>query len=137
MHSRKIFATINSISSLDSSIIKRESERTEYSALQERLNSRGASWCTLIEKYNTIPKATRIEMAKGTATKRIIYPQKGLFGLNTDMGQFMEQFISYSAVSKNVHDDAADDIALFVLEIIEERSKPQVAEPLKGVREYF
>ena len=118
-------------------VVETNANEGHVTALQERLNSRGASWCTLIEKYNTIPKATRIEMAKGTATKRIIYPQKGLFGLNTDMGQFMEQFISYSAVSKNVHDDAADDIALFVLEIIEERSKPQVAEPLKGVREYF
>ena len=32
---------------------------------------------------------------------------------------------------------SADDIALFVLEIIEERSKPQVAEPLKGIRQFF
>lgn len=106
-------------------------------ALQERLNAKGITWCTLIEKYNTMPKAQRIDIAKGTSVKRIIYPAKGLFGINTDMGKFMEQHTTYSAVGRNIHDDATDDISLFVLEVIEERSKPQIAEPLAGIRQYF
>ena len=106
-------------------------------ALQERLNAKGITWCTLIEKYSTMPKAQRIDIAKGTSVKRIIYPAKGLFGINTDMGKFMEQHTTYSAVGRNIHDDATDDISLFVLEVIEERSKPQIAEPLAGIRQYF
>lgn len=106
-------------------------------AINERLNKRNISWCVVIEKYNTMPKAQRIDIAKGTAIKRIIYPAKGLFGVNTDMGRFMEQFVTYSAVGRNVHDDASDQTALFVLEIIEERSKPQKAEVLDFVRRYM
>ena len=106
-------------------------------AIQERLDAKGISWCTLIEKYNTMPKSQRIDIAKGTAVKRIIYPAKGLFGINTDMGKFMEQTITYSAVSRNVHDDACDETSLFCLEIIEERSKPQLAIPLDFVRQFM
>ena len=106
-------------------------------AIQERLDAQGISWCVLIEKYNTMPKAQRIDIAKGTTTKRIVFPAKGLFGINTYMGKFMEQLTTYSAVSRNVHDDAADAIALFCLEIIEERSKPQIAIPIPNIRQYF
>jgi len=106
-------------------------------AIEERLKARGISWCTIIEKYNTMPKAQRIDIAKGTATKRIIYPAKGLFGINTDVGRFMEQLTTYSAIGRNVHDDGADEVALFCLEIIEERSKPQIAEPLDFVRQFM
>lgn len=106
-------------------------------ALEEKLKEKGISWCVIIPKYNTMPKAQRIDIAKGTATKRIIYPAKGLFGINTDMGKFMEQFVTYSALSRNTHDDASDETALFCLEIIEENSKPAKAEPLKGIREFF
>lgn len=106
-------------------------------ALNERLKNRNISWCVIIEKYNTMPKSQRIDIAKGTATKRIIYPAKGLYGINTDIGKFMEQLTTYSAISRNVHDDAPDDIGLFCLEIIEERSKPQRAEPLDFVRQYM
>ena len=106
-------------------------------AIEERLAAKGITWCTIIEKYNTMPKSQRIDIAKGTAIKRIIYPAKGIFGINTDMGRFMEQFVTYSAISRNVHDDGADLVALFVLEIVEERSKPQKAEVLSFVRQYM
>lgn len=106
-------------------------------AIQERLDAKGISWCVLIEKYNTMPKAQRIDIAKGTIIRRIIYPSKGLFGINTDMGKFMDQFVTYNAIGRNVHDDASDETALFCLEIIEERSKPQVAEPLDFVRQFM
>lgn len=106
-------------------------------ALEEILKEKGISWCVIIPKYNTMPKAQRIDIAKGTAVKRIIYPAKWLFGINTDMGKFMEQFVTYSALSRNTHDDASDETALFCLEIIEENSKPAKAEPLKGIREFI
>ena len=106
-------------------------------AIEERLAAKGITWCTIIEKYNTMPKSQRIDIAKGTAIKRIIYPAKGIFGINTDMGRFMEQFVTYSAISRNVHDDGADLVALFVLEIVEERSKPQKAEVLSFIRQYM
>lgn len=118
-------------------VIETNANEGLVTAIQERLDRRGISWCVIIEKFNTMPKAQRIDIAKGTAVKRIIYPAKGLFGINTDVGKFMEQLVTYSAIGRNVHDDAPDDIALFCLEIIEERSKPQLAEPLDFIRQYF
>ena len=118
-------------------VIETNANEGLVTALKERFDKRGITWCVIIEKYNTMPKSQRIDIAKGTAIKRIIYPAKGLFGVNTDMGKAMEQFVTYSAVGRNIHDDEADQIALFTLEIIEERSKPQVAEPLNFVRRFM
>ena len=58
--------------------------------IERILRERGVTYCIIIEKYNTVPKATRIETEKGVIKKQIVFPKKGMFGINTDMGKFME-----------------------------------------------
>lgn len=93
-------------------------------ALKNRLHARGQDFCTIIEKYNTLPKAVRIEQEKGIISKRLVFPQKGMFGRNTDIGRFMDNLTSYSGSGRNDYDDGADSCAMFASEIIEEKSKP-------------
>lgn len=105
--------------------------------LDKLLQQKGIGYCEILEKYNTMPKATRIENEKHIIKKQLVFPQKGMFGINTDMGAFMDNLTSYNATGSNPNDDAPDACALFASEIIEENSQPQIAEPLDFVREYM
>lgn len=105
--------------------------------LEKLLKEKGVSYCEIIEKYNTVPKAMRIEAEKHIVKKQMVFPKKGMYGINSDVGRFMENLTTYNESGRNVNDDAADSCAMFGSEIIEEASQPQVAQPLAGVREYF
>ena len=105
--------------------------------ITELLHKRGAYYCEIIEKFNTMPKATRIENEKHIIKKQLVFPEKGMYGVNTDMGKFMDNLTSYNATGTNPNDDAPDSCALFGSEIIEENSQPQVAEPLDFVRQFM
>lgn len=106
-------------------------------AINDRLLMRGMTFCEIIEKYNTIPKPVRIETEKGVIKKQMVFPRKGMYGINTDMGQFMDNLTIYNNSGINVNDDAPDSCAMFCSEIIEENAQTQKAEPIKGIREYF
>ena len=69
--------------------------------------------------------------------KQLVFPKIGTYGINSDMGAFMNNFTSYNATGINKNDDAPDSCAMFASEIIEEGSTPQIAEPLIGIREFF
>ena len=105
--------------------------------IEQLLKNKGIGYCEILEKYNTIPKPTRIENEKHIIKKQLIFPKKGMYGVNTDMGAFMDNLTSYNATGTNPNDDAPDSCALFGSEIIEENSSPQVAVPLDFVRQYM
>lgn len=77
--------------------------------IENLLKQNNITFCEIIEKWNTIPKDTRILMAEGTTKKRVIFPAKGLYGINTDLGAFMENFTTYTTQGKNRNDDACFD----------------------------
>ena len=105
--------------------------------IERILRERGYTPPEIIEKYNTIPKPTRIENEKHIIKKQMVFPEKGMYGVNTDVGKFMENLTLYNATGINPNDDAPDACALFGSEIIEENSQPQTAEPLDFVRQYM
>lgn len=105
--------------------------------LEKIFVERGITYCEILEKFNTIPKATRIENEKHIIKKQLVFPQKGIYGINTQIGLFMENLISYNASGTNTNDDAPDSCALFASEIIEENSQPQVATPFEGIRKFM
>lgn len=105
--------------------------------IEQELAKKGCHFCEIDEKYNTIPKATRIETEKHLLTKQLVFPDKGMFGVNTDMGKFMDNLTTYNAEGVNSNDDAPDSCALFGSEIIEENSHPQIAEAMPFIRQYM
>ena len=105
--------------------------------LDEILSNIGVGWCEIIEKYNSENKAARIENEKGIIKKQMVFPRQGSYGVNSDMGAFMNNLTTYNATGTNKNDDAPDSCAMFGSEIIEENSQPQVAEPLAGIRMFF
>jgi hypothetical protein len=105
--------------------------------IDKLLEAKGVNYCDIIEKYNTVPKATRIENEKHIIKKQMVFPEKTMYGVNTDMGKFMDNLTSYNSTGVNPNDDAADSCALFGSEIIEENSQPQIAQPLDFVRQFM
>lgn len=105
--------------------------------LDRILAQKGVNYCEILEKYNTIAKPTRIENEKHIIKKQMVFPEKGMHGVNTDMGAFMDNLTTYNESGMNKNDDAPDACALFGSEIIEENSQPQVALAVPDIRSYF
>lgn len=99
--------------------------------IDDALKDSGVYYCEIIEKYNTVKKAIRIELEKGVIKRRIVFPAKHLNGTNTDLGKFMQNLTTYSSILPNRNDDAPDSVGMFTSEVIGERSKPQKAKPIK------
>lgn len=87
--------------------------------------------CDIREKYNTVPKATRIELNKGIIKRRVWFPDKKLFGKTSDLGKFMSNITLYNSQGTNRNDDAPDAAAMFVSEFIGEKYKPKKAKAIK------
>lgn len=94
-------------------------------ALDERLNARGISYCIIVEKYNCENKQARITDQKGNIKRKLVFPKKGLHGINSEIGKAMNNLTLYNESGRNSHDDFPDACALFCSEVIEEGSKPQ------------
>lgn len=105
--------------------------------IEKMLKNRGITWCIIEEKWNKMPKDQRILLAQGNMTKNIIYPAKGLYGINTDLGRLMENTTTYTTQGRNRNDDGADSIAGFCLEIVMENTISQKAQPLMGIRQFM
>ena len=93
--------------------------------IEKILADYGVFFCEIREKYNTLPKETRIDMEKSVIRRRIIFPVREILPAKSDMGLFMDNLTLYNASGRNVNDDAPDSEAMFSSEIIEEGSKPQ------------
>jgi len=93
--------------------------------IEQILTQYGVYFCEIREKYNTLPKETRIDMEKSVIRRKIVFPERSLFPLKSDMGAFMDNLTLYNASGRNINDDAPDSEAMFAAEIIEEGSKPQ------------
>ena len=92
--------------------------------IEDILSANGITYCEIIEKYNTEVKETRIVNEMGNVKRKIVFPKKGLYGRNTEMGTFMESFTSYNLQGRNEHDDANDSLAMFSHEIIDNGAVP-------------
>lgn len=89
--------------------------------IEERLEERGIFDCKVDEIYNTLPKQARITRGKGIALRKIYFPSKEMYAMNTQMGRFMNDFTSYNTGGRNAHDDAPESVCEFSWEIIDEQ----------------
>lgn len=105
--------------------------------VEKILTARGYTPPEILEKYNTEQKSARIENEKHIIKKQLVFPERAMYGINTDIGKFMDNLTTYNATGTNANDDAPDACALFASEIIEENSQPQIAEPIDFVRQFM
>ena len=105
--------------------------------IEDKLKSRGFNFCEIIEKWNEEKKAARISDASGAVKRQLVFPKREMYGINTDMGRFMDNLTTYNSTGANANDDAPDACSMFSNEIIDGNSEPQVAVPLDFVRQYM
>jgi len=106
-------------------------------AIELKMKARGYNFCEIIEKWNEEKKSIRIVTEQGVIKRQLVFPKREMYGINTDMGRFMDNLTTYNSTGNNANDDAPDSCALFGSEIIEENSQPQVAVPLDYVRQFM
>lgn len=105
--------------------------------IEIKLRARGFNFCEIVEKWNEEKKAARINDASGAVKRQLVFPKRDMYGINTDMGKFMDNLTTYNSTGSNVNDDAPDACSMFTNEIIDGNSQPQLAEPLDFVRQYM
>lgn len=105
--------------------------------IEKIMENMGMTPPEILEKYNTEQKSARITNESHIIKKRLVFPNKTMYGINTDIGKFMDNLTTYNSTGMNPNDDAADSCALFGSEVIEENSQPQVAVPLDFVRQFM
>lgn len=97
--------------------------------IEDRLKQMGHNTSTLniYEKFSTVKKEMRINDVKDTIKSIIVFPNKDLYGINTQMGKAMDSLVRYSFLYPTKFDDFPDSLAMFIQEIVLEGSIPQKA----------
>ena len=93
-------------------------------ALDERLAQRGITYCEIFEKYNVENKQARITDQKGNIKRCLVFPKKGMYGINSDLGKAMNNLTLYNETGHNPNDDFPDACAMMCSEVIDGGSKP-------------
>lgn len=107
---------------------------SELKANIERiLKEKGVNWCQILEKYSIENKMSRIIDNSYKIQNILVFPEKGYFGENSPVGRFMLNLTTFNSKGRNENDDAPDVSSLFISEIVEERSKPQKATPVRRI----
>ena len=104
-------------------VIENNTDTSLRAYIDKMLKERGYYSCEITEKYNTTKKEQRIRDENLPMRMQIVYPEQGLFPLNSEMGKFMENITKFSLETPNKHDDAPDSVALFVSEIIKKGNR--------------
>ena len=95
------------------------------------LGEYGINYCDIREKYNVAKKEERIEAQKSNIRRKIVFPERNLFPLKSDIGSFMDNLIVYNSQGRNINDDAPDSLAMFCSEIMEGGSLPARVKPIR------
>ena len=72
---------------------------------------------TIDSFYSTEKKEDKISMKRDDIKSMLVFPQQGMYSPDSDMGQAMQDIVSYSFTVKNQHDDSIDCCAMFVSQL--------------------
>lgn len=100
-------------------VIENNTDTSLEMVISTKLHEKGYFNCKIIEKYSSENKEQRIKNNQGAVKGNIIYPKKGMYSNNTDIGKAMESATSYSFEYPNKFDDAIDSIVLFIQEFVD------------------
>lgn len=98
--------------------------------IEKILKANDIGYCQIREKYNCENKKTRIELEKGNIIRKLVFPQQDRVGVQSEMGQFMNNLTLYNNEGTNPNDDAPDSCGMFTHEIIEGGSYTPKAIPM-------
>ena len=95
-----------------------EGNVTDLDLFEEKLNQQIIfnKWqnYSLIPFYSEKNKEQKIQDARDDIRDQIIFPIKGMYHKDSDMGRAMEEITNYNFDGKNIHDDAVDCCAMLI-----------------------
>lgn len=83
--------------------------------LEGKLREVGVTTCEIVPIYSYLNKEQRIKDYQGIMKQNILFPERGLYPISTNLGQMMEQLTSYSFSKPNKFDDGLDSVILFTM----------------------
>ena len=99
--------------------------------IENILSEYDVAYCDIREKYNVAKKEERIEAQKSNIRRKLVFPERNLFPLKSDIGSFMDNLTVYNSQGRNINDDAPDSLAMFCAEIMEGGSLPARVKPVR------
>lgn len=90
--------------------------------IEKILESKGAFFCEIREKFNIENKGVRITDQSHLIQKKLVFPTKDKYPAQSDVGKFMNNLTLYNSTGRNQHDDAPDSLALYTKEFIDENT---------------
>lgn len=112
-------------------VLENNTDTSLKTLLDRMLHDRGYFACEIIEKYQTANKEKRIRDNNKPIRQHLVFPEIGLFPLNSEIGRFMTNVTRYSVDSPNRHDDAPDSLAMFTQEIVRGGANPAKVTAIK------
>lgn len=88
------------------------------SVLEMKFKQRGITYCEIIENFSWENKETKIFNMKSQIINNNYYPKENLYPRASQMGQYMENIVTYSFENKNDYDDAIDNEAMYSEKLI-------------------
>jgi hypothetical protein len=87
------------------------------------LIKKGYNGCRIKDKYSTENKEQRIKNNQAHIKNYVVFPQKGMYGDNTDMGLALKHITHYSFDKAGKDDDSIDSICLLIQEFVSDKIK--------------
>lgn len=104
-------------------LIERNTDTSLKFVLDKMLHERGVTFCEITEVYSTKNKEDRIYSSETVMKTSVVYPKKGMYSQDSEMGQFMNHIISYKYKGSE-YDDSIDSVGLYCDEFVRKRSAP-------------
>lgn len=89
--------------------------------LKEKFRQRGINYCEILEKYTWENKDNKIAGSKTRIINNNWYPKEELYARSSEVGQYMENIVTYSFTQKNDFDDAIDNEAMYTEKFISDK----------------
>jgi predicted phage terminase large subunit-like protein len=96
-------------------IVENNTDTSLPYVIQDKLKEAGVFFCEVVPIYSYQNKEQRIKDYQGILRENIVFPERGLFPIVTDVGKLMEQLTSYSFNFPNKYDDGIDSVTLFTM----------------------
>ncbi|MGX8835315.1 phage terminase large subunit [Amedibacillus sp. YH-ame6] len=100
-------------------VVENNTDTSLKEVLDTRLKARGYLFCTIIEKYSSQNKEQRIKDHQSDVRNYVVFPPKGMYSLNTDFGQAIEEITAYSFNYPNKYDDGIDALVIYAMQFID------------------